>query len=62
MFCTFFGVFAFSVSANFDLYGLMPFLEKKTLKRRLSLENKHSLKFNVIPFEFNCNKILSKNR
>ena len=58
-FFIFWGVFFFSVSSNFDISGLLPYLEKKPLKtafRKLGL-----MRFNVIPFESNRNKIPSKN-
>ena len=59
IFFAFFGVCVFSVSSNFDLSGLLPSLEKNHW--RLSIENKQFLRFNVTPFEFNRNKVISKN-
>ena len=56
-----FGVCNFSVSTYFNLADLILFLRKRSLKRRLYLENKHFVRFNVIPLESNRNKILSEN-
>ena len=56
-FFAFFGVSVFWVSCNFDLSGLLSSSDKKPLKN----VKKHSVRFNLMLFESNCNKLLSKN-